>query len=77
MSDLVRALASASEEDKPELVRGTDTTARIDRAISLPTALKAPDGRLFEIRSWEPSVAVGSMVSVKVDVVVRMRDSST
>lgn len=66
-----------SDEDKPELVTGTDTTARIDRAISLPTVLKAPDGRLFEILSWEPTVAVGSVVSVKVDAIVRMRDSST
>jgi len=60
-----------------ELVMGTDTTARINQAISLPTVLKAPDGRLFEIRSWEPSVTVESVVSVKVDAIIRMKDSST
>jgi len=64
-----------SDEEEPELVIGNDPAERINRAISLPTILKSPDGRLFEIRSWNPLVLFDSAVSIKLDVVVRMPDS--
>lgn len=63
------------DDDRPELVMGNQTTARINRAISVPAVLTAPDGRVFEIRKWTPAVSVGSAVTVTLDVFIRMRDA--
>lgn len=61
-------------DDKPQLVIGSDAKDRIDMAISLPEILMSADGRLFEILSWQPLVAEGSVVSVKINAIVRMEE---
>ena len=58
--------------DKPDLVLASDAKDRIDIAISLPEILMSSDGRLFEVLSWEPLVAQGSVVSVKIEAIIRM-----
>lgn len=68
---------SETKKSKPELslVKGTDTTARINKGIALPSRLESTDGRVFEIHSWEPTVELGSsVVVVKIQVQVKMEE---
>ena len=59
------------------LVLATDTEAKVNQAIKVPMMLKCPaDGRLFDIIKWEPSVCVGEAVTAKVEVFIRVPDSS-
>ena len=65
-----------SNHDVP-LVLATDTEAKVNQAIKVPMMLKCPaDGRLFDIIKWEPSVCVGEAVKAKVEVIIRVPDSS-
>jgi hypothetical protein len=35
-----------------------------------PLAILLPDGRVIKIRSWEPRIAVGECVSVRIDAII-------
>lgn len=59
-------------ETRLQVVAASDPPAKVNRAIELPSELRAPDGRCFHLRSWEPSVCVEKAVSVKIEAIVLM-----
>jgi len=44
----------------------------LDKALSVPARLTAPDGRSFLIFSWEPRVAVDETVTAEIHVVIEL-----
>ena len=48
----------------------------LNDAIALPVEmmLRSDDGRCFLVRSWKPSVELGSSVSVNAELLVKMQD---
>jgi hypothetical protein len=60
-----------SESKKQE-----DWRKLLNDAIALPVemVLRSDDGRCFLVRSWKPSVELGSSVKVNAELWVEMRD---
>lgn len=48
-----------------DAVLGNDDKETVDRAIAVPEHLTAPDGRIFLLIGWRPSVAVDEIVTAE------------
>jgi hypothetical protein len=53
----------------------TNPLDQTNAAIKIPrVGLTCEDGRVFRVRSWEPVVSIGKLVTIKIEVIVQMPD---
>ena len=53
----------------------TNSLDQTNAAIKIPrVGLTCEDGRVFRVRSWEPVVSIGKLVTIKIEVIVKMPD---
>ena len=53
----------------------TNSLDQTNAAIKIPrVGLTCEDGRVFRVRSWEPVVSIGKLVTIKIEVIVQMPD---
>jgi hypothetical protein len=53
----------------------TNSLDQTNAAIKIPSVgLTCEDGRVFRVRSWEPVVSIGKLVTIKIEVIVQMPD---
>jgi hypothetical protein len=51
----------------------TNSLDQTNAAIKIPrVGLTCEDGRVFRVRSWEPVVSTGKLVTIKIEVIVQM-----
>ena len=55
-----------------------DRRKAINEAIALPVEMvfRSDDGRCFLVRSWNPKVKLGEVISVEAELIVQMPDGS-